>query len=746
MRKRPLCYVCLIFLIVKSLILAVDGGRRFENVPAGSVFSDGKEKEVWVKGQVYQKKNTSNIQVLYLKNNSVYSQNNSFEESKIIVYDKTFRKIEIGKTVKIKGTTGLFEESRNPGNFNQSLYYRRQKIYGFVRSKKIMEISGEEDFLRNQLYRIRESWESCLLSVMGEKNGSILSGILLGEKGEMDEAVKELYQKNGIGHILAISGLHISFIGLGVYHLFRKLGCPYWTAGICASCLLGMYACMVGISVSVLRACVMVLLRIGADMTGRVYDMATALALAGAVTVLWRPLSLTDAGFFMSYGAILGILLILPQLERLFPCRFRLLKGFYASTAISVMLFPLLLYFYFEFPVYSLFLNMAVIPMMAVVLGLGIFGSILCVIFMPLGKWLLWSCGLILEFFETLGKAAGALPGARIVFGQPAVWQIVVYYLLLMTGLLMVYRFLKKKKGSILRLRVCSVSVFCLLILMFGAGHDRLLSCMNRAGFSVTIVDVGQGDGIFMRGPRGGAYLVDGGSSDVKKVGKYRIEPFLKSQGVGSLDYVFISHGDNDHCSGVEEMMERRDMGVKIRNLVLPVTYREDEGLSQLALSAKKNGVSVLVMKKGVALTEGKLSVRCVQPSETEGFTGNEGSMVLDVKFGNFDMLLTGDVEGAGEERLVENLHGKTYDALKVAHHGSKNSTGERFLEEVRPKIAVISAGKQNRYGHPHGETLERLRKIRCEIYNTQESGAVTIKTDGESVWIEENFFITLAV
>ena len=295
--KRPLCYVCLVFLLIKSVLLLLTGGQS-GGLSADSIFQEEKEKEVILQGQVYQKTSTSKMQILYLKNNSINSQNESFYESKIIVYDKTFQNIAIGKTVKLRGKANVFETAHNPGNFDQRQYYAKQNIYGMVWGEQIMEVSGKTNRLMNSLYGLKQAWKEKLTETMGEKNGAVLSAILLSEKKEMDAEIKELYQKNGIGHVLAISGLHISFIGLSVYQIFRKVGSPYFVAGIGSGILLFLYVLMIGLSVSVIRAAIMLLLRIGADMTGRVYDMATGLFFAGAVTVLWQPLYLADAGFF----------------------------------------------------------------------------------------------------------------------------------------------------------------------------------------------------------------------------------------------------------------------------------------------------------------------------------------------------------------------------------------------------------------------------------------------------------------
>lgn len=768
MRGRPLCVVCLIFLLINGIRLLMMSGDAWVQVPADSIFSgfcgfvssdseSAREKtaDALVQGCVYKKSNTLKNQVLYLKNNSITYQNQIYNESKIIIYDKTFSNIPIGTTIQIYGRLGVFEEARNPGNFDAREYYAKQGIYGFCNLEEVRSVTKErgnilEDgiyWLKERLHLLRKRWKELLLINMSENNGPILSAMLLAEKSEMDPDLKELYQKSGISHILAISGLHVSFIGLGIYEcLRRKLHLSYGISAGVSVAVLGVYVLMIGGSVSVVRAFIMLLLRIGAEVTGRVYDMPTALALSAAIAVAYNPFHLTDAGFYMSYGAIVGIVVVLPRIkvmwkEKRISSQKGILRsgisqrcsafgeGCIASMAINLMLFPVLIYFYYEIPTYSVLINALIIPMMSIVLSLGMFGSFLAMCIPVRGK-MLRICDWLLTFFAYVCDVGARLPISSIVLEKPAWWSIVVYY-----GLLLLWMVLKGECYAKLRKYVGLVLMAS--VLLFIKVPDGKLH--------VTILDVGQGDCIFLKGPLGQTYLVDGGSSDVKQVGKYRIEPYLRSQGVGQLDYVFISHGDADHCNGILEILERQKVGVKVKNLVLPVNYSGDEMLVELARLAKEHGVRVLCIGAGQEVSEGDLRIECLQP-ENQELDGNAGSMVLSVTFKEFEMLLTGDVEGEGEELLVKTLGDKadniaeSYDVLKVAHHGSKNSTTEELLNQINPKLALISAGEGNRYGHPHKETLERLKGAKCKVLETGECGAITLEVGEEikvSRWIK---------
>ncbi len=720
MRTRPLCVVCLLVILLQSAKIIQKSGDSIVEIPASSVFYEGQEDTLLIKGQVYKKTNKSNYQILYLKNNSV-------EDDRLLIYNKHHIDIPIGTYILIRGKLEFFEHKRNPGEFDEALYYARQNIYGRVQCEKVLEVSGECNMLMEGLYQFKEVWKGLLIEHIGEKNGRVLAAMILGEKSEMDADVKELYQNSGISHILAISGLHISFIGLGIYKCIRKTGLGFLVSGFLAMGILTLYVLMIGFSVSAIRAYLMLLLKMGAEITGRVYDMLTAAMLGAAITVCYQPLYLTDGGFFLSYGAILGIALVLPVIQQSFPCEKKWLSGFYASLAINIMLFPMTLWFFYVFPTYSVVLNMLVLPLTGPVLGLGIAGSFFLLSIPCMGELCLTICKWILEFYEWICRISSELPYARLVLGRPEWWKVTVYYTLLL-GVIGSIHYLKRKGKGKRKIRIA----WTMLVLMIG-----VLVYRPRGRLDIAVLDVGQGDGISIRGPQGTTFFIDGGSSDRSKLGEYCMEPFLESQGIGVLDYAFVTHGDYDHYSGIAEMLERQEKGIKIRNLVLPVHYKEDEALVELAVKAKNAFVNVLVMKKGECIQDGAMEILCLHPAKADGkLIGNEGSMVLSITYREFSMLCTGDIEGEGEKILTKSMERGSYDVLKVAHHGSKHSTSEAFLKGCSPTIAVVSAGEGNSYGHPHKELLKRLEEAKCRIYNTQKNGAIILQTDGNSLTI----------
>ena len=734
MKNRPLFSGCLIGILLICLCVKA-GGTRFVDEFRPSVLENNINEKSFIRlsGQVYDLDVKENCQIVYLKNNSIYNQNKSFKESRIIVYDEEKLNIGIGNELMVSGEISFYEKERNPGNFNQKLYYKKQDIHASVWAFEIQITDNAENKFRQRLFEFRIQWKNRIYDVLGEETGSVLAAMLLAEKSGMNEDTKELYQANGIGHILAISGLHLSIIGVGIYKIIRRLSGSFVAGGIVGISVLLLYVFMIGISVSVFRAVVMFLFRVGADMTGRHYDRVTALGTSAFLTVLWNPLYLLDGGFWLSYRAIIAIISILPIFEDL------MFQGFWASISINIVTLPVLIYCFYEIPTYSVFLNMLIVPLMTLLLSFGMGGS-LCDLLVEtegifclqrLGNTLMKICGLILKLYEKICEMSLELPVKRIVTGQKEMWQIYMYYIVLVI-VVIIWKCRKRRTGLLYGIIIMNLLIFFLPV-------NEIIYRANGE-ISITMVDVSQGDALFVRGPDGNTYFIDGGSSDVSRVGKYKIEPYLKSQGVGKLDYVFVSHGDQDHINGIEEMIERGKIGVTIETIVFPDKRVWGEELIELANLASKKGIRIVEMKAGQIFKEGKMTISCLSPMEVTG-EGNADSMVFALNYKEFDMLFTGDIEAEGERNLEKVLEATyqnvNWEVLKVAHHGSKNSTSETFLDCVKPMYSLISAGRENSYGHPHAEVLERLDNVKSIILSTQDNGAITIVTDGKKLKVQ---------
>lgn len=643
-----------------------------------------------------------------------------------------------GSLVCMEGRFREFAHATNPGEFDAKSFYQIQNLCGRLQHSQVIEESREYDRFREGLYQIRQYFAGLLEVSFAPREASVMRAMLLGEKSLLDDEVKMLYQLNGVIHILSISGLHISIIGMGIYKILCRLHIPDSVVVIVSVTAMYSYAVMTGMSVSANRAVMMFALHIAAKLCKRTYDMLTAIAIAAVLILLEQPLYLYHSGFLFSFGAVLGIGLLAPVVEENWIGSKKICKVMSANLAVSVFTLPVYLYFYYEYPLYSLFLNLLILPGTSLLVTDGLISIAGAAWKMWLGKWLAIPANLLLSLYEIGCTVFLWLPGSRNITGQIAMCQIAISAGFVILALFMNHRFTKLQVWMCLLL-----SLFC-------------LTKPNKQEFQLTFLDVGQGDCIFIADGNGGHYLIDGGSSTKSETGTYQIIPFLKAEGVAFLDAVYITHMDEDHYNGIEELLEQVNQnGIPVRRLVLPELCEKNktteyEEIIQLA-SVKE--IPVLFIKAGDSLKHGEMELTCLYPEgcaaagdesgqcSHASLTTNEASMVLSLRYGKFDALFTGDLEGTGEEivrdRVAKNkVTGEGVTLLKVAHHGSKNATSEEFLKTLQPDIAIISCGKNNRYGHPHEETLERLHQIGSKVMSTHEYGAITIKV-GEKIVIE---------
>ncbi len=915
--KRPLFLAALFLVVIAALRLGAGGA---EDVPPGYVSAKELEaaQELLIAGQVYQKDETS----IYLKSVVIYDSNAPGQSAGVsgqgIPCAENFicemqgeADIPLGRTVAVQGIFAPYSHATNPGEFDAAVYYRTLSIGGKLR-KAQMKACGEDWWpVRNGLYELKCLLKERLYRIFPGKEAAVMSALLLGDKKDLDSELKDLYKRNGILHILSISSLHITIIGMTVYRLLRRIGLPICPAAVGGSVLLLLYGGMTGFSVSACRAIGMYLIRMFGEVAGRTYDMLTALGVMGAVMVAWNPYYLQSSGFLLSFSSVLGLGVVSPVLapspgrkpskpagkgwkatggslvERMHSqllgmrgnplkvqgnpfkvqgkslevqkrplgtqgkslgaqghplevqghplevqglageigaalgegCR-GLGRGLFqsamASLSITLTTLPIQLWFYYEVPVYSVFLNLFVLPLMKpmmitgllamLVPGLGVLGGIDYI---------------ILQSYEFVCGCFDRLPFHTWNPGCPRVWQIVVYYLLL-AGVVLVRGHRKRKEeaermgltvewgrrkedgrpgmaGSRMdgvpgiagnriesrpgmagnrmdgvpgtvgnRKKACLQEPDGAVVGRAGGMSGRmkrwpvepcalaaavlLFALRSAPENSVTFLDVGQGDCILVRTASGENFLFDCGSSSRSGVGKYLLIPYLKYEGIRNIDAVFLSHPDADHVNGAVELFEMGgENNITVGQLLLPA-IREDarqEQLGELEAAAEQasqaSPVPVGYLRAGMSFGCGSADFTCLHPGEGLGTEDvNAYSECFYVEFWEsagdvqgregkapeWTLLLTGDVQNEGEAALQKELDARDIrdvSVLKAAHHGSKNSTPKELLERLSPRLTVISSGRNNRYGHPHAELLERLEESGTVIAQTARYGAIMV-------------------
>lgn len=765
--KRPLCLVCLLFAAVLAALFYIAP-------PAGFAFPDREGGLIHITGRVGQKEYGPQGGTLCLTNITNYSaesaqyfQNNQtkYEEpdwSKtaaaelprgVLCYFPENAMPEIGQWVRIGGRAQSLRKASNPGAFNQDAYYRLQGVDMILKDCSVLESGGGRDGYREALFQLRCYLEETLYRTMDEQNASILSAMLLGSKKGMDSEVKQLYQAAGIAHVLAISGLHISFLGLLLYRMLQRLGCSAKIAALFCLPFLYSYGILTGAGASGRRAVCMFILQLGAVWLGRTYDMITALAAAALLLLFEQPLYLFYSGFQLSFGAILGLGILLPLLKGggnkqalqekrrmrteqeyrrwLYKTGARIRNAaadsLLASLSVTLATLPVLIQNYYEFPPYAIVLNLGILPLMGLLLPAGF--SVLLLNRLPVLTWAAaFLCAGLLKLCELLCRWTLFLPGSRLCTGHAQDWQVVMYYGILLTAIGFQNRFSKA-------IRPAGIAAAMVVLLIRLPGEP----------LQIHMVDVGQGDCFFLQ-MQGSNVLIDGGSSSQKQIGTWQITPLLRYYGVTQLDYVFLTHLDADHYNGIAELLEQAagpHPGIIIRNLVLPANIEACEKSSRLAELTVEQGGRVCRMEAGEKLAFGDISLSCLHPLPGEQATdSNDSSLVLSVEYDSFRALFMGDLSMAHETEVIRRLQEdtgplKSFTLLKAGHHGSADATGKELLREIQPLMVLLSYGRNNSYGHPHPETMERIKETGAKTFATPDCGEVTVTTNGRKVRVE---------
>lgn len=702
-----------------------------------------------------------------------------------------------GSYVRVFGEVSPFLQATNPGEFDAAAYYRRKDCLFALRKTEITAQTKTYGRLEEALSQLCYESDTLFWKLLGEKNGATASAMVLGRKKGMDSEVKALYQGAGISHLLAISGLHLSLIGAGLFGLLKKVRLPAaLSAGISALILIA-YAQLTGMGVSTRRALVMFLLFLAAGLLKRTPDLPTSLAVAALFLLVPKPQRILDAGFQLSFSAVIGITVMIPVLqdgwEDAAPslrvanevtdgvtgwnlvraaiaraCRF-LRKNILAGLGITMTMLPFLLIHFYEWSPWSVLLNLAVIPLMGILLpcliGLQLVARLTALVSCLEFPQRLLCVGIEGIFFcyEQLCRFAAALPGSILHTGYPT-WQALTVYTIGLIALAV--------SGKKLRPRLRLAAAVCLM----GIFLIRLPGELN-----VTMLDVGQGECVGIETREHHVYLVDAGSTSKKKTGQYQIIPWLKYIGTRSVEGIFITHWDEDHISAVGELLDwSKSSRVKIRRIFLPDAALKDEALEILLQQIEEAGVPVEYLSAGECMTDGALQISCLHPyAKKVPEDRNDSSLVLRLSQGEFQMLLTGDLEQSGEDWLVEqarqsaeqphpaaqeqtlpsepptqpaaqrqtlpcapSTHPSAQNPLRctildAGHHGASNATGEALLDLAQPDLVLISCGKNNRYGHPAPEMLKRLEERGIRWYSTAKVGAIQVHVGKKKVKIE---------
>lgn len=729
--------------------------------------------DVELQGHIYKNQIKDKETVYYLDHVILRVEEHNYETHPVLVHlsdelSQTKKSLQLGTTAVFRGTLRQLRAAVNEGGYDEKRYYASLGIDYHLDAAEVLSVHGHRNVLAESLQSLSEKLKQSFIKVFSEENAGILSAMLLGDKGVLERETNALFQQAGVAHILVVSGMHMSCIGMCVYRLLRRRGGCLLSAGT-AVAVLYLYGTMTCWGISAQRAFLMFLLSMLGKAAGRTYDVLTGLSLA-VMFLLWEnPMLIGNVGLQFSAAAILGVVLLAGQLRQIWELRRqkkrmhaveKLRDVFCVSLGVQLGTLPLVLRTYYEVPLYGVLLNMLIVPLLGAVLCMGIICAGLGLVSLGVSQAAALPLELLLGAMRKAVALSLRLPGGRLVTGARSVKGIVLYYGVLVLLLFVVPHLLRQRNMSCVRRSGTgqgSLEVFHAIWRLVLAGGLLLLLAVFLRPVSdkklCAFLDVGQGDGVYLQAENGTDLFLDGGSSSKQQLGSYTILPFLKYNGIGSIDYWLVSHYDTDHVSGLIEILEA---DYPIRCLVLPRRDSASSNYIEILELAEAKGIEILYLGQGDRLQLGEDTLWCLAPEgeeafrETEGRTGegeappdeNESCLAIYYDGAKLQGIFAGDVGVDTEERILEkNPCLKRVDGtrliVKADHHGSDYSNGELWLTALSPEYCVVSCGANNRYGHPGAEAVGRMEQAAREIHYTMEEGQISFYPGKDGLRVE---------
>ncbi len=612
-------------------------------------------------------------------------------------------------------------EPRGPdeeGGFDEAGYLRRQGIHVVLRGSTF-RVVGRRGGIGGVADRIRRGVSDSLETAPSGERRAVLAGVVLGEDEGLEADLRDSFRASGLFHLLAVSGQNVAYVVAGTIVLVWTLGLPRWLGELSALATVTAYVLAVGWQPSVVRAGVAGGLASLAWLTSRPRDRWYFLLVGAAVLLAWNPYSLLEPGFQLSFTAVAAIFILVPWIGRRlegYPVPQKLAEIIALSAACGLATAPVLWLHFGAIPVYSVLANALAAPVVAPLLGFALAAAALHPLVPEAAAALVWVDAWLAGYLAFCAKLVGGLPYAQASsLGALG---------LLVGGAFLVAVFLRMRGPYLRRASALAGLVLALGVAWRLAPDDRP---PPPDGLRITVLDVGQGDAILLQVAEG-AILVDQGPPEADVAGQ------LEQLGVERLSALLLTHPQRDHIGGAAEVLERVDVGAVLDPRIPAPSDDQEAALA----AAQEHDVPVIPARAGLRLGIGKLRVRILWPSGPAAPSDdpNNHAVVLIASYGEVDALLTADAEG----NVTVPIRPPPVEILKVAHHGSADAYLPELLELVRPRVAVVSVGRRNDYGHPTPETMAALEGFPgLAVYRTDRDGRVTIDTDGHRISISED-------
>ncbi len=751
--KQVIFLIAISSIISNTIVLFQE--KQYENLypeenitVEGIIISNQEEKEY---------KNRYKLKVLEVNHSDTYKLTEIYIEVKKDIL------FEYGDKVRLQGEFRKGSEQRNTGGFDYQLYLKSIHIYGTLKVEKYQKISSNNtNWIEKGIHTIKVAITKNIETVLEKEEAQIVKGLILGDTTELQEELKEKFQVANISHVLAVSGMHIIYIIIGIEVVFKKwLGKRQVKYVVIFG--LVFYMALTGFTSSIVRAGIMGIMNMLAFLVYRKNDIWTSIAISLGIILIQNPYALTGVGLQLSYLGTIGIILFhknikqyldnmkwinnhieIKRSKRISKIVENLKDMVSVTLSAQMMILPIMLYHFHIIGIYFVITNILV----SIIIGPIMFLSIIFIF----GTFIHLKFSQFISIFLSFGikgliqiSNLSNLPFSKIYVPTPSILGIIIYYIVILVGnqiyvvytgkhlnstqkrvknliALMKYKLYEKKKktkkiyqkifqeknGKAFIVRTYKV----ILLMIFLIGIYQFPKDLE-----IHFLDVGQGDACFIITPNHKTILIDGGGSTSSSfdVGKDTLIPYLLDRGYTKLDYVFISHFDQDHVGGILSLLEE----LKVGQIFVGKQEKESENYEEFLGRVKEKNLQVREVKKGDKIIIGDVTFHILWPIEKqiEENQLNNNAMVMKLQYKEFSMLFTGDIEEVAEKKILDTYNNDLdilkATVLKVAHHGSKSSSTEEFLKAVNSKVAIIGVGESNMFGHPSDVVLERLQSFR---------------------------------
>ena len=628
------------------------------------------------------------------------------------------------------------EIDRNERGFNYKEYLKTINIYGTLETNKYTIIKREK-INKILLYtsKLKKKLKDNICKVIEkEENEKLIIAMILGDTDELSDDIKEDFLNSNLYHILSVSGGQVSNIIIGITIISKILKAHKRILNISCIIILIQFMFLTGLTPSIIRACIMCIISLIASLSFKRYDIANSLGISLLIILLNNPHSINSLSVLLSYFGFLGIIILgSPCIKKINEIignniiRY-ILNIIISSISAQIFIFPIILYIFGTISLTFLFSNLFIIPLSSIITIIGFF-----IMICPLKIFGLVEP--IIEITINIVKLFANMNISKIYCIIPSIIQIIIYYVINIYLYYMIRRdYIYKIKHFIKKYGKAIVIIITIITVL------RILSTNNLENCYIDFIDVGQGDATLIVTNTNKKILIDGGGSEFNSdfdVGKNTLLPHLLKKKINKLDYVIISHFDSDHVGGILTILNE----LKVEKVIIGKQFETSQNYEEFIKIMEKKKIKLYVVETGQKIKVDKDTTMDILWPDTSNIIKenilNNNSLVCKLNFKDKSMLCTGDIEEIAEKAILskysDNLNILNADIIKIAHHGSKTSSITPFINKVRPKIALIGVGKNNKFGHPNFKTIENLEKMGVKIFRTDENGEIQIKITNRS-------------